>query len=268
MGNIEGMVALVTGAASGIGEAVARRLDAEGARVAVLDVDSTGAEITAGLLTRGMAVVADVSDSDQVEGAVQAVVETYGRLDILVNNAGIRGGAEADEAFARLTSRVEESSAGEATTVLDATVNISDEAWHRMLGVHLDGTFYCTRAALRHMRRGASIVNVSSVCGLAGCAHLPHYSAAKGGIEGLTKAVARDVAPLGIRVNCVAPGYVETPLGDVIAPVLRRDLERQIALGRFGLPGEIASTVAFLVGPDGTYLTGQTLSPNGGSLIS
>ncbi|GAA1338096.1 SDR family NAD(P)-dependent oxidoreductase [Saccharothrix algeriensis] len=267
MGSIEGKVALVTGAGSGIGEAIARRLDAEGARVAALDVDSTGAEITAGLLTRGMAVVADVADSAQVDEAVRSVVETYGRLDILVNNAGIRGGQEADEAFGRLATRLAETAAGTPSTALEATVNISDEAWHRMLGVHLDGTFYGTRAALRHMRAGSVIVNVSSVCGLTGCAHIPHYSAAKAGIEGFTRAVARDVAPQGIRVNCVAPGYIDTPLGDVMAPVVRQDLERQIALGRFGLPAEIASAVAFLVGPDGSYLTGQTLSPNGGFVM-
>ncbi len=268
MGSIQGKVALVTGAGSGIGEAVARRLDAEGARVAALDVDSTGAELTAGLLRQGMAVVADVADSAQVDEAVRTVVETYGRLDIVVNNAGIRGGQEADDAFGRLAAQLVEAQDGTPTTMLDATVNISDEAWHRMLGVHLDGTFYCTRAALRHMRPGAVIVNISSVCGLTGCAHIPHYSAAKAGIEGFTRAVARDVAPRGIRVNCVAPGYIDTPLGDVMAPVVRRDLERHIPLGRFGLPAEIASTVAFLVGPDGTYVTGQTLSTNGGYVIS
>ncbi|MBW4721970.1 SDR family NAD(P)-dependent oxidoreductase [Saccharothrix obliqua] len=268
MGSIEGKVALVTGAGSGIGEAVARRLDAEGARVAALDVDSTGAELTAGLLRQGMAVVADVADSAQVDEAVRTVVETYGRLDILVNNAGIRGGQEADDAFDRLASRLTEAGMGTPTTELNATVNISDEAWHRMLDVHLGGTFYCTRAALRHMGAGSVIVNVSSICGLTGCAHIPHYSAAKAGIEGFTRAVARDVAPRGIRVNCVAPGYIDTPLGDVMAPVVRRDLTGQIALNRFGQPAEIAGAVAFLVGPDGTYVTGQTLSPNGGFVMS
>ncbi|MEU5697183.1 3-oxoacyl-ACP reductase family protein [Actinosynnema sp. NPDC020468] len=270
MGSMDGKVALVTGAGSGIGEAIALRLDAEGARVAALDIDSSGAELTAGLLRSGMAVIADVADSAQVDQAVREVVETFGRLDVLVNNAGIRGGDEADAAFERLAARIEESSSGRPTTVLDATVNISDEAWHRMLSVHLDGTFFGTRAAVRHMRDqegGGVIINVSSICGLTGCAHIPHYSAAKGGIEGLTKAVARDVAPLGIRVNAIAPGYIDTPLGDVIAPVVRADLNRQIALGRFGLPTEIASVVAFLAGPDGAYLTGQTISPNGGLVI-
>ncbi|MEV0675576.1 SDR family NAD(P)-dependent oxidoreductase [Actinosynnema sp. NPDC050436] len=267
MGSIEGKVALVTGAGSGIGEAIARRLDAEGARVAALDVDSSGAELTAGLLRQGMAVVADVAESAQVDEAVRTVVETYGRLDILVNNAGIRGGREADEAFGRLAARLTEAESGEPTTMLDATVDISDEAWHRMLGVHLDGTFYGTRAALRHMQHGGVIVNVSSICGMTGCAHIPHYSAAKAGIEGLTKAVARDVAPRGIRVNCIAPGYIDTPLGDVMAPVVRKDLERQTPLGRFGLPAEISSAVAFLVGPDGTYVTGQTIGVNGGFVI-
>ncbi|WP_188316317.1 SDR family NAD(P)-dependent oxidoreductase [Solihabitans fulvus] len=270
MGSIEDKVALVTGAGSGIGEAIARRLDAEGALVAALDIDSTGAELTAGLVRRGMAVCADVSDAAQLEDAVAAVVDRYGRLDILVNNAGIRGGQEAEDAFDRLAARVDEAATGEPTTVLDATLGITDEAWHRMLSVHLDGTFYGTRAALRVMReqRDGVIVNISSTCGLTGCEHLPHYSAAKGGIQALTKAVARDVAPLGIRVNAVAPGYVETPLGDVIRPVLRRVIEQQIGLGRFGLPAEIAATVAFLAGPDGAYFTGQIISPNGGLVTS
>ena len=269
MGSIEGKVALVTGAGSGIGEAVALRLAAEGAAVAVLDIDSTAAELTAGLLRRSMVVCADVADPGQVEDAVSAVVAHYGRLDVLVNNAGIRGGEEADDAFAKLADRMAEAAADRPSTVLDATLGISDEAWHRMLSVHLDGTFYGTRAALRHMReqRSGAIVNISSICGLTGCEHLPHYSAAKGGIQGLTRAVARDVAPLGIRVNAVAPGYVDTPLGDVIRPAMRRGLENQIGLGRFGLPAEIAATVAFLAGPDGAYFTGQTISPNGGLVI-
>ncbi|GAA3885812.1 3-oxoacyl-[acyl-carrier-protein] reductase [Saccharothrix violaceirubra] len=269
MGSLDGKVALVTGAGSGIGEAIALRLDAEGARVAALDIDAGAAGLTAGLVRDGLAVTADVADSTRVDAAVARVVEHFGRLDVLVNNAGIRGGTEADEAFGRLAKRIEESASGTPTTTIDATVNISDDAWHRMLSVHLDGTFYGTRAAVRHMREQGDgvIVNITSICGLTGCAHIPHYSAAKGGIEGLTKAVARDVAPLGIRVNAIAPGYIDTPLGDVIAPVVRADLNRQISLGRFGQPAEIAAVVAFLAGPDGAYLTGQTISPNGGLVI-
>ncbi|MEV7008151.1 SDR family NAD(P)-dependent oxidoreductase [Streptosporangium sp. NPDC051022] len=264
-------IALVTGGGSGIGEAICRRLDADGATVVVLDRVREAAELTAGTLRKAEARIADVADSAAVDEVIAEVAETYGRLDILVNNAGVRGGQEAEDAFGRLDARLEElRTDGTPVTTVDATVNISDEAWRDMLAVHLDGTFYCTRAALRVMtaQRSGSIVNVSSICGLTGCEHLPHYSAAKGGIQALTRAVARDVAPYGIRVNCVAPGYIETPLGSVIGGRMRADLEERIALGRFGLPREIADTVAFLAGDGGTYFTGQTLSPNGGLVIS
>ncbi|MEU1730705.1 SDR family NAD(P)-dependent oxidoreductase [Streptosporangium sp. NPDC020145] len=270
-GPLKDRVALVTGGGSGIGEAICRRLDADGATVVVLDRVRSAAELTAGTLRKSHALVADVSDSASVDAAVAEVAATHGRLDILVNNAGVRGGQEAEDAFARLDTRLDElRTDGTAATTVDATVSISDEAWRDMIAVHLDGTFYCTRAALRVMtgQRSGVVVNVSSICGLTGCEHLPHYSAAKGGIQALTRAVARDVAPYGIRVNCVAPGYIETPLGSVIGGRMRADLEERIALGRFGLPREIADTVAFLAGEGGSYFTGQTLSPNGGLVIA
>lgn len=263
---------MVTGGGSGIGEEICRTLDAAGYRVAVLDRLREGAALTAGLLANDPLVsVTDVTDSAAVDDAIDQVFRVAGRIDVLVNNAGIRGGEEADAAFDRLERRLTEIDAdGVATTTVEATVNISDDAWRTMIATHLDGTFYCTRAALRVMtpQRSGVIVNISSTCGLVGCEHIPHYSAAKGGIQSFTRAVAREVAPHGIRVNTIAPGYIETPLGSAIGARMRISLEEDIALGRFGLPREVASTVAFLVSDAGSYFTGQTLSPNGGLVIA
>ncbi|MGH9043254.1 MAG: SDR family oxidoreductase [Acidimicrobiales bacterium] len=265
-------VALVTGGGSGIGEAVCLRLDADGFVVVVLDKVSEWAALTANLLSNDPEFcVVDVCDSSSVNEAIQEVARKRGRLDVLVNNAGIRGGDEAEAAFGRLESRLGEiAGGGEPETTVDATVNITDEAWHNMLDTHLSGTFYCTRAALPFMmsKRSGSIVNISSTCGLIGCEHIPHYSAAKGGIQAFTRAVARDVAPYGIRVNAIAPGYIETPLGSSIGGRMRSKLEEEIVLGRFGHPREVADTVAFLVGESGSYFTGQVLSPNGGLVIA
>ncbi|MBM7773394.1 NAD(P)-dependent dehydrogenase (short-subunit alcohol dehydrogenase family) [Actinokineospora baliensis] len=190
---LDGKVALVTGAGSGAGAAIARGLDAAGATVAVLDGDSTGAELASRGLRRGMVVRADVTDPVQVDGAVRAVVDHFGRLDLLVSNAG------ACEC---------------GPTAAGSTMDITDEQWHAALAARLDGTFYATRAALRAMKGQGSGVIVTVA---AGCGHLAQHGAVDGAVRGFTAAVARDVAPLGILVGGVAPDCADYLVPDDIA---------------------------------------------------
>ena len=252
---LKGKVAVVTGGGSGIGEAICVRLAADGAKVAVLDIDGEAAALTATLVT-GIAVEADVSDSESVRRALEQVEAKLGPVDVWVNNAGIQAGAQA----ARISERAERQEA------LDALVRLPDDEWRRMLAVHLDGTFYGTRAAARSMapRGRGAIVNVASVCGIEGCTGFPHYSAAKAGVLGFTRAVAKELAVQGVRVNAVAPGFIDTAASQAVDTPLRQAQRQRTPLGRFGRPEEIAATVAFLAGDDAAFFVGETLSPNGG----
>jgi 3-oxoacyl-[acyl-carrier protein] reductase len=252
---LAGRTAVVTGGASGIGEAICVRLAADGAGVAVLDVDHEAAKMTAGLVS-GIAVEVDVSDSASVSHALGQVEAKLAPIDIWVNNAGIQAAAQA----ARISERAQR---GEP---LEALVRLPDDEWRRMLAVHLDGTFYGTRAAAASMaaRGRGVIVNIASVCGIEGCTGYPHYSAAKAGILGFTRAVAKELAAQGIRINAVAPGFIDTKASQRIANPLRDEQRRRTPLGRFGRPEEIAATVAFLAGDDAAFFVGATLSPNGG----
>jgi 3-oxoacyl-[acyl-carrier protein] reductase len=268
---LEGRTALVTGGGSGIGRAIARRFVAEGARVIVNDISKETAERTAGELGGpARALVADVADSGQVRAMFEEVERAFGGLDVLVNNAGIgevdRGGREAFHA--RAQARITEMMAGHVRTHWDVTQALSDEAWARMLAVHLNGTFYCTREALTLMSRvdRGAIVNVSSVAGLMGIEVAPHYGAAKAGILGFTRSVAREVASRGIRVNAICPGWIDTPILDPLPPMVRMLAERQTPLGRLGTPEEVAAVALFLASDEASFVTGQWLSPNGGLL--
>jgi 3-oxoacyl-[acyl-carrier protein] reductase len=265
---LEGKVAAVTGGASGIGEAICIRLAAEGARVAVLDLNVEGAELTAKLAGGGLAVEADVSDSAAVDAAVARVEEELGDLDIFVNNAGAVGLAHLERVNPLLERQREEAAAGAVTTALEALVRLTDEEWRRMLSIHLDGTFYGTRAAARAMapRGRGVVVNMSSICGLEGCTGHPHYSAAKAGIVGFTKAVATELIHQGIRVNAIAPGHVGTETLQSRLDGRRRAIAAETPAGRLGRPEEMAATVAFLASDDASYFVGATLSPNGGSV--
>jgi 3-oxoacyl-[acyl-carrier protein] reductase len=263
--SLQGKVAVVTGGGSGIGEATCVRLSAEGARVAVLDLDESSAALTAKLTGDGIAVRADVSDSAAVDRALADVEDQLGPVDVWVNNAGIPG--ESARVNARIEQQIAEMGSGSVSTVLDALVRITDEEWRRMLSVHLDGTFYGTRAAARSMaaRGTGSIVNVASICGIEGCTGFPQYSAAKGGILAFTRSVAKELIQQGVRVNAIAPGFVETPMAvGSMSEVLRAATVMQTPLGRLGQPGEIASTIAFLASDDASFFVGETVSPNGG----
>ena len=265
---LEGKAALVTGGGSGIGEAICRAYAAEGAKVAVVDVRGDPARRVAGEIPGGLAIVADVTDSAAVDRAVDAAVAAFGGLDILVNNAGIRGGAETDRAMELIERQILEAGSGTVTTTLGVTESMTDAQWRLMISPHLDGTFYGTRAAARSMapRGTGSIVNIASICGIAGCTGFPHYSAAKGGILAFTRAVAKEVMAQGIRVNALAPGYVDTPMAETLTPLLRGALALQTPVGRLGSSEEIAAAAVFLASADASFLCGETLSPNGGYL--
>lgn len=268
MGTLAGKVAVVTGGGSGIGEAVCRRFAREGASVAVLDMAENAARLTAELCG-GIPLVADVASSRSVEAALRQAEATLGPVDIWVNNAGHGLGATGPQVNQRMRRQLEEAAAGAISTPLDALVQIDDEEWGRMIAVHLSGTFFGSRAAARSMvkRRSGAIVNVASICGIQGCTGHPHYSAAKAGIMGFTRAVGKELVQQGIRVNCVAPGTIDTPMVQAsLAGPLLEATRLSIPQGRLGLPHEIAAAVAFLASEDASYFVGQTLSPNGGAV--
>jgi len=271
MAELDGKVAFVTGAGSGLGREIALTFARAGARVGVNDLRPAAAATVQEELA-GLSAALDVADP----GAVRTwfgdfARATDGRLDVLVNNAGY---ADADpDMQARIARQIEEiATTGRASTPLDATRRLSDERWARMLAVHLNGTFFCTREALALMqpRRSGRIINMASIAGTTGIASVPHYSAAKGGIIAFTKAVAREVSPLGILVNAIAPGYIDTPILDVLGEqraAYSALVATQTLVGRLGEPREVAATALFLAGPGGTYFTGQVLSPNGGLVV-
>jgi 3-oxoacyl-[acyl-carrier protein] reductase len=250
-------VALVTGGGSGLGRAIARGFHDAGAIVYVNDIDASSAAETLGA---DRALVADVSDSMQVAKMFSSLEQ----LDILVNNAGIAEGAERWEEINRIAeARMEEDP---IRTHWDVTVSMNDATWRRMMAVHLEGTFFCTREALKLMHRqgGGAIVNLSSTAALGGLPDAPHYAAAKAGILGFTKSVAREVASRGIRVNAIAPGFIETPMTELISDKVRAESLGTIPMGRWGQASDIAAAALFLASDDASYITGQCLSPNGG----
>jgi 3-oxoacyl-[acyl-carrier protein] reductase len=276
MGELDGQIVFVTGAGSGLGREIALTFARAGARVALNDVraepaHAVHAELGRAALETGP-LVGDVSDSAQVHGWFERLgAATGGRLDVLVNNAGFA--AVDPDTTARFRSQLDElTRGGPVTTPLEATARLSDERWIRMLAVHLNGTFFCTRAALRLMgpRRSGRIINMASIGATTGIAGAPDYCAAKGGIVSFTKSVAREVGIQGILVNAIAPGYIDTPLLDVFGEQRAGQtgfIAMQTMLGRLGEAREVAATALFLASPGASYFTGQVLSPNGGLVI-
>jgi 3-oxoacyl-[acyl-carrier protein] reductase len=265
--SLDGKVAVVTGGGSGIGEATSVRLAADGARIAVLDANLDTARLTAALTGDGLAIHADVADAASVEAALAEVERELGPVDVWVNNAGIAGTRSLERVNPRVESQLQEvASEGKASTPLEGLVRLTDEEWREMISVHLDGTFHGTRAAARSMaaRGTGAIVNVASICGLEGCAGHPHYSAAKGGILAFTRSVAKELIPQGVRVNAVAPGYIETPMAAMISETLRAAVQLATPAGRLGRPEEIAAAIAYLATDEASYVVGETLGANGG----
>ncbi|WP_169948999.1 glucose 1-dehydrogenase [Microbispora sp. H11081] len=250
MSRFIGKFAVVTGAARGIGAAIARRLAAEGAAVACVDLtaDRCGSIVDEITVTGGRAVAfgCDVSDGAQVEALVPGVVAEFGRIDVLVNNAGL--------------------------TRDNLLFRMSEDDWDKVVDVNLKSVFLMSRAVQKHMveQRSGAIVNLSSRSAL-GNRGQANYSAAKAGIQGLTATMAIELGPFGVRVNAVAPGYVATPMTEATAVRLGATPEEHqaavaqgVPLRRVGQPTEIASVVAFFASDDASYVTGQTLYVNGG----
>jgi 3-oxoacyl-[acyl-carrier protein] reductase len=269
-------VSLITGAGSGIGRAIATLFAREGARVIANDLNEKAARETVEALgaagSGARAIRADVADSAQVKAMFAEVEREFGSLDVLVNNAGIAGtsAADRDKLRERSDTRIMELLSGEGIrTHLDVTQEMTDEAWHRMIAVHLNGTFFCTREALRLMSRRdqGAIINMSSVAAW-GIEAVPHYSAAKAGILGFTRAVAREVGSRKIRVNAICPGYIDTPMTQPMSDLMRNAVVARTPLGRYADPDEVAQTALFLASDDSSFFTGQWLSPNGGLLIA
>ncbi len=271
MDRLKNKVALITGAARGLGKQIAQRFHDEGATVIINDLVLANAQRTAEAF-QGHAIAADVSDSDQVRAMFDEAREFAGRLDILVNNAGIGGTEDDPDAAGRARDRAEQLSRGEVVHN-DSTLNLSDAAWDKMLAVHLRGTFLCSREALKLMvdrddeGAGGSIISMGSIMGTYGKPGGVAYCAAKAGIMGFTRALAHELASRKIRVNAIAPGFIET---DMTAPLAeyRPVLEAQTPLGTFGEPDDIAWAAVYLASDEAKFMTGQVLSPNGGWYMS
>jgi len=234
----------VTGAAQGIGKAIAMLLAQKGADIVISDINLEKAEETAkeveAIGQRAMAIKVDVANTNDVECMIEAVLERFGQIDILVNNAGI----VRDKLILRMT----------------------EEDWDAVLNVNLKGTFNCTKAVVKHMskQRRGKIVNIASVVGEMGNAGQANYSASKAGVIGLTKTIAREFAQRGINVNAIAPGYIETPMTEVLPEKVKEELRRMIPMERLGRPEDVAEAVLFLVSEASGYITGQVLNVNGG----
>lgn len=244
-GVLKNKVALVTGGSRGIGRAIAGRLAADGARVVLTSrSEETAVAVAAELPGDGhLGASCDVADRSSVDALIERIDEEVGPLDIVVNNAGV--------------------------TDDNILVRLSDESWDRVVDTNLKGTFNVVRAVSRGMmkRRSGRIVNIASVVGLTGNRGQVNYAASKAGLLGLTKSVAKELASRNVLCNAVAPGFIETDMTADLTEEARSGLQGQIALGELGDPEDVAGVVAFLAGPDASYMTGQVLVVDGGMVM-
>jgi 3-oxoacyl-[acyl-carrier protein] reductase len=244
MSDLTNKVAVVTGSGRGIGQAIALKLAEIGAIVVINDVNETFAELTVaqikGMDRQSLAVIADVSSTQDVNRMMAKVKEVYGRIDILVNNAGIAR----DQLLLRMT----------------------DEDWDKVLNISLKSVFLCTRAVIRDMmkQRWGRIVSISSIVGLAGNPGQANYASAKAGIIGFTKTMSKEVASRNVTVNAVAPGFIDTEMTQRLDEKQKAELKVRIPSGYLGSPRDVAEAVAFFASEEARYITGQVLSVDGG----
>jgi 3-oxoacyl-[acyl-carrier protein] reductase len=244
--DLTGKNALVTGGSRGIGRAIALALAAHGANVAIkyasnaAAADATAKEIGDG---RAVTLAGDVADLATAPKLIDGVIEAFGRIDILVNNAGV--------------------------TADDLILRMSEDAWDRVVNTNLKGTFAITKAALRPMvrQRFGRIISISSVAGMVGNAGQANYSAAKAGIIGLTKAIAKEVASRNITANVIAPGFIDTEMTADLTDAQRQQIMQMVAVGRTGNPDDIAPAAVFLASDEAAYVTGHVLTVDGGLVM-
>lgn len=247
MGIFDGKVAVVTGAARGIGQAIAVALAREGADIVLCDLQEEWlSESVAAVQAEGrkaLALAVDVGNTEAVNSCIAETVKSFGQIDIMVNNAGIT-----------------------KDTLL---MRMSDEDWDAVLQVNLKGTFLFTRAVARPMlkQRSGAIVNIASVIGLIGNAGQCNYAASKAGVIALTKSAAKELASRGVRVNAVAPGFIASKMTDALSTEVRDQMLANIPLNCFGVPEDVAKAVVFLASDQASYITGQVLSVNGGMVM-
>jgi 3-oxoacyl-[acyl-carrier protein] reductase len=241
MFDLSGKAALVTGASGGIGGAIARALHKQGATVTLSGTRADALEKLKGELgDRAHAIAARMDDAADIDRLLKDAEAAMGKLDILVNNAGI--------------------------TRDNISMRMKDEEWEKVLQVNLTGTFRLTRAAMRGMmrRRFGRVINITSIVGVTGNAGQANYAAAKAGLTGMSKSLAQELASRAITVNCVAPGFIATPMTDVLTDEQKKGILGRVPADRLGTPDEIAAGVVYLASDEAAYVTGQTLHINGG----
>ena len=247
MGILDGKVAVITGAARGIGRSIAEALSLAGADIALCDLKAEWLNETGEAVKKNgrkaVCFAVDVSDAKGVDSTVSEIVKTMGKIDIMVNNAGIT-----------------------KDTLL---IRMKEEDWDAVISVNLKGTFLFTKAVARPMMKQESgvIVNISSIIGLIGNAGQCNYAASKAGVIALTKSVAKELASRGVRVNAVAPGFIETKMTEVLSEDVRNKMLEIIPMKRFGTPADVAKVVLFLASDASSYMTGQVLTVSGGMVM-
>ena len=246
--SLEGRVAIVTGAAQGIGRAIAETLAEAGADIVVADLDPTRSKETVAAVEKAgrkaLNLKVNVADANDTKAMAEQILKDWGKIDILVNNAGI--------------------------TRDGLLLRMKEEDWNVVLQVNLNGTFHCTKAVLQPMtkQRYGRIVNIASIVGAMGNVGQANYAASKAAVIGFTKTVAREYVSRNVTVNAVAPGFIDTAMTQGLAAEVKEALQKQIPLARLGTPADIANAVRFLVSEDASYITGHVLHVNGGMLMS
>ena len=246
--DLNGKIAIVTGASRGIGETIAVEMAKSGANVFCLARNKDALDSTINKIIsngdKASAYSCDISDNEQFNNIVTDIFKEYGSIDILVNNAGITN-----------------------DTLL---MRMSDDQWDSVLNINLKGSFTCTRSVIKYMmkKKSGRIINITSIVGLTGNAGQANYAASKAGLIGMTKSIAKEVASRGITANCVAPGWIETAMTDQLSDGVKNKFLSQIPTGKIGYPKDIANTVIFLASKEAEYITGQTITVDGGRIIN